>query len=63
MSLLSGSGMTIRVRYLTLKRFARRAVSCGGRAGRSVSGAPRAVWARQLQPESVESNLASALRT
>ena len=55
--------MTIRLRYLTLKLRALCWVLRRLRAGRSVSGAPRAVWARQLQPESIESNLASALRT
>ena len=58
-----GERMMLRLRYLNLKLRALCWVLRRLRAGRSVSGAPRAVWARQLQPESIKSNLASALRT
>ena len=51
---------TLRLRYLTLKRRALCWVLRRLCAGRPVCGAPRAVWP-QLRPESVESNLASAL--
>jgi len=54
--------LRIRLRYLTLKLRALCWVLRGLRAGRSVSGAPRAVWAPQLRPESVKSNLANPLR-